>query len=175
MPYHKLLDSISESGENKIGTTGRGIGPCYIDKYARKGIKIVDLLNRKALEEKIEKILKEKNNLLKKVYDHEELDVEAIIKEYHEFDKTIDKYIKDVPTYLNGAINEGSRFCWKEHRVLYSMLITELILMLLHQAQLPAALVPAPEFHQQNYRCYWNCKGVYNKSRKRSLPNGITG
>ncbi len=107
MPYHKLLDSISESGDNKIGTTGRGIGPCYIDKYARKGIKIVDLLNRKALEEKIRENLKEKNNLLKKVYGHEELDVEEIIKQYVEFDKTIDKYIKDVPSYLNSAIAEG--------------------------------------------------------------------
>jgi len=107
MPYHKLLDSISESGENKIGTTGRGIGPCYIDKYARKGIKIVDLLNKKALEEKIRENLKEKNNLLKKVYGHEELDVEEIIKQYVEFDKTIDKYIKDVPSYLNNAIAEG--------------------------------------------------------------------
>ena len=107
MPYHKLLDSISESGGNKIGTTGRGIGPCYIDKYARKGIKIVDLLNRKVLEEKIRENLKEKNNLLKKVYGHEELDVEEIIKQYVEFDKTIDKYIKDVPSYLNNAIAEG--------------------------------------------------------------------
>lgn len=107
MPYHKLLDSISESGENKIGTTGRGIGPCYIDKYARKGIKIVDLLNRKNLEEKIRQNLKEKNNLLKKVYEREELDVEEIIKQYVEFDKAIDKYIKDVPSYLNNAISEG--------------------------------------------------------------------
>ncbi len=107
MPYHKLLDSISESGGNKIGTTGRGIGPCYIDKYARKGIKIVDLLNRKVLEEKIRENLKEKNNLLKKVYEHEELDVEEIIKQYVEFDKAIDKYIKDVPAYLNSAIAEG--------------------------------------------------------------------
>ncbi len=107
MPYHKLLDSISESGDNKIGTTGRGIGPCYIDKYARKGIKIVDLLNRKVLEEKIRENLKEKNNLLKKVYEHEELDVEEIIKQYVEFDKAIDKYIKDVPAYLNTAIAEG--------------------------------------------------------------------
>ncbi len=107
MPYHKLLDSISESGENKIGTTGRGIGPCYIDKYARKGIKIVDLLNRNVLEEKIRANLKEKNNLLKKVYEHEELDVEEIIKQYVEFDKAIDKYIKDVPAYLNNAIAEG--------------------------------------------------------------------
>ena len=108
MPYHKLLDSINESGENKIGTTGRGIGPCYIDKFARKGIKIVDLLNRKALESKIRDNIAEKNNLLKKVYEHKELDVEAIVKEYLEFDKRIDKYIKDVPSFLNQAINDGS-------------------------------------------------------------------
>jgi adenylosuccinate synthase len=107
MPYHKLLDSISESGGNKIGTTGRGIGPCYIDKYARKGIKIVDLLNRKILEEKIRENLKEKNNLLKKVYEHAELNVDDIIKQYVEFDKAIDKYVKDVPVYLNNAIAEG--------------------------------------------------------------------
>ena len=107
MPYHKLLDTINESGENKIGTTGRGIGPCYIDKYARKGIKIVDLLNKKSLEEKIRKNLEEKNNLLKKVYEHEELDVEEIIKQYLEFDKAIDKYIKDVPTFLNQSISNG--------------------------------------------------------------------
>jgi adenylosuccinate synthase len=107
MPYHKLLDSINESRDNKIGTTGRGIGPCYIDKYARKGIKIVDLLNRKTLEEKIRGNLKEKNELLKKVYEHEGLDVDSIIKEYLEFDLAIDQYIKDVPTFLNHAISEG--------------------------------------------------------------------
>ncbi len=107
MPYHKLLDSISESGANKIGTTGRGIGPCYIDKYARKGIRIVDLLNKDSLEKKIRENLAEKNNLLKKVYEREELDVEAIIKEYMEFDKAIDQYIKDVPSYLSAAIAEG--------------------------------------------------------------------
>lgn len=107
MPYHKLLDSIQESGDNKIGTTGRGIGPCYIDKYARKGIKIVDLLNRKSLEEKIRKNLEEKNNLLTKVYEKEELNVEEIINQYLEFDKKIDKYIKDIPAYLNHAIAEG--------------------------------------------------------------------
>jgi adenylosuccinate synthase len=107
MPYHKLLDNISETNGNKIGTTGRGIGPCYIDKYARKGIKIVDLLNKKVLEEKIRENLKEKNNLLKKIYNHAELDVEEIIREYVEFDKAIDKYVKDVPAYLNQAIADG--------------------------------------------------------------------
>jgi adenylosuccinate synthase len=107
MPYHKLLDSINESGKSKIGTTGKGIGPCYIDKYARKGIRIVDLLNKKVLEEKIRLFLKEKNNLIKKMYKREGLDVEEIIKTYLEFDKRIDKYIKDVPVYLNNAISEG--------------------------------------------------------------------
>lgn len=104
MPYHKLLDSIQESSDNKIGTTGRGIGPCYIDKYARKGIKIVDLLNKKVLEEKIRKNLEEKNILLRKVYEKEELNVNEIIEQYLEFDNQIDKYIKDVPAYLNNAI-----------------------------------------------------------------------
>jgi adenylosuccinate synthase len=107
MPYHKLLDSISEQGNNKIGTTGRGIGPCYIDKFARKGIKIVDLLNKKVLEEKIRKNLEEKNKLLEKIYDNKGLDVEEIIEKYLAFDKAIDRYIKDVPTFLNEAINEG--------------------------------------------------------------------
>ena len=107
MPYHKLLDSISESGKNKIGTTGRGIGPCYIDKFARKGIRIVDLLNKDILEEKIRQNLEEKNVLLKKVYEHAGLDVNEIIREYLEFDKEIDQYITDVPSLLNTAISDG--------------------------------------------------------------------
>ncbi len=107
MPYHKLLDSIQEKGEQKIGSTGRGIGPCYTDKYARKGIRIVDLLNRKVLEEKIRLNLEEKNNFLKKVYEHEGLNVDEIVNEYLKFDKLIDSYITDVPAYLNKAIDDG--------------------------------------------------------------------
>ena len=107
MPYHKLLDSINESGKNKIGTTGRGIGPCYIDKYARKGIKINDLLHPEVLEKKIRENITEKNLLLKNIYHREELDVDEIIKSYLEFDEKIDQYIKDIPSYLNQAIKEG--------------------------------------------------------------------
>lgn len=107
MPYHKILDSISESGDNKIGTTGRGIGPCYIDKYARKGIRIVDLLNRTELEKKIRANLKEKNEILQKIHGHAGLDVDSIVKEYLEFDQAIDKYIKDVPSFLNQSLDEG--------------------------------------------------------------------
>lgn len=107
MPYHKLLDNISEESTTKIGTTGRGIGPCYIDKYARKGIRIVDLLDKKILEEKIRKNLKEKNIIIKKVYERKELNVEEIVSQYMKFDEIIDKYIKDVPMFLNKAITDG--------------------------------------------------------------------
>lgn len=109
MPYHKLLDSINESGGQKIGTTGRGIGPCYIDKYARKGIRIVDLLNKQELESKIRRNLEEKNNLLKKVYNHEELDVDKIVDEYLLFDEKIDPYIRDIPSYIQSQINDGKK------------------------------------------------------------------
>ncbi len=107
MPYHKLLDSISESGKNKIGTTGRGIGPCYIDKFDRKGIRIVDLLNREVLEKKLRKNVEEKNILLKKLYDDKGFDIDEIIKEYISFDEAIDSYVTDVPLLLNDAIKEG--------------------------------------------------------------------
>jgi len=107
MPYHKLFDSISESGKNKIGTTGRGIGPCYIDKFDRKGIRIVDLLNRDVLEKKLRQNVDEKNILLKKLYGDKGFDIEEIIKEYISFDEAIDSYVTDVPLMLNNAIKEG--------------------------------------------------------------------
>lgn len=107
MPYHKLLDSINEKGALKIGTTGRGIGPCYIDKYARSGIRIADLLNKDTLKEKIRKNLDEKNNLLKKVYDIDALNVDEIIDECISFDQRIDEYITDTSAYLNDAILEN--------------------------------------------------------------------
>jgi adenylosuccinate synthase len=106
MPYHKLLDSINEKGTQKIGTTGRGIGPCYIDKYARRGIRIADLLNKTTLKEKIRKNLEEKNNLLKKVYDHAALNVDEIIDECIRFDEKIDSYITDTSAFLNDAIQQ---------------------------------------------------------------------
>jgi adenylosuccinate synthase len=109
MPYHKLLDTASEEkeGANRIGTTGRGIGPAYVDKANRKGIRIVDLLDRETFEQKLRRNVKEKNELLNKIYQKISLDVEEIIKEYLHFDQIIDPYIKDVSIYLNNAIDLG--------------------------------------------------------------------
>jgi len=109
MPYHKLLDIAKEtkSGSGKIGTTGRGIGPCYVDKVNRMGIRIVDLLDRESLRNKLRSNIEEKNEILKKIYDTEELDVEAIISEYQAFDRKIDPYIKDTSLYLNDCIDQG--------------------------------------------------------------------
>jgi adenylosuccinate synthase len=106
MPYHKLLDQLQES-DLKIGTTGRGIGPAYIDKYNRSGIRIVDLLDRIVLEEKLRRGIEEKNQWFRKVYDAPELDVEKTVSEYMEFDKRIDEYITDTTAYINEAWRSG--------------------------------------------------------------------
>jgi adenylosuccinate synthase len=107
MPYHKLLDSIREQGSEKIGTTGKGIGPCYNDKYARKGIRIQDLLNKEELVRKIRTNLDEKNKIIENVYGQEALDVDSIIDEYLKFDEKIDPYVTDTATFLNKAIDGG--------------------------------------------------------------------
>lgn len=110
MPYHKHLDCLSESclsGDQKIGTTGRGIGPSYEDKFARKGIRVVDLLNREVLKEKLRDNLAAKNKLISKVYEQDEIDVEAIISEYEAFDKVIDPYVTNTQLYLNRQIKAG--------------------------------------------------------------------
>lgn len=107
MPYHKIIDSLNEAGDNKIGTTGRGIGPCYIDKCARSGIRIVDLLDKVELEKKIRTNIEEKNRLIKNFYNSEELDAEKIVEEYLAFNESIGQYITDVPAYLDNAIKNG--------------------------------------------------------------------
>ena len=109
MPYHKMLDQALESQKSKgaIGTTGRGIGPAYNDKYARTGIRIVDLLDRKTFTQKLKANIEEKNNLLSKIYGYEGIDEQKVVNQYLEFDKLIDPFITDTTLMLNEAINEG--------------------------------------------------------------------
>ncbi|MDP4198009.1 MAG: adenylosuccinate synthase [Bacteroidota bacterium] len=114
MPYHKMIDKAAEARLSQqkdgsaVGTTGRGIGPAYEDKFARKGIRIVDLLDRESLREKLRRNIAEKNELLEKFYGASELcDVDSIIHEYEAFDQEMDAYITDTPLLLNRAIREG--------------------------------------------------------------------
>jgi adenylosuccinate synthase len=110
MPYHKLLDTIREqTSAQRIGTTGRGIGPAYIDKFMRVGIRIVDLLDRDVLAAKLKRNIAEKNEILTKIYGETRIDVDAIIAEYQEFDKRIDEYITDTTLYLYNALKAGKR------------------------------------------------------------------
>lgn len=109
MPYHKLLDNIREQSADKIGTTGRGIGPAYIDKFARTGIRIVDLLHRDLFVEKLRRNIEEKNQVLKRLYGEAELNVDQIVAEYQEFDKQIDGFVTDTSLFLNKAIRDRKR------------------------------------------------------------------
>ncbi len=109
MPYHKLLDKARESKQsgNAIGTTGRGIGPAYIDKSRRAGIRIVDLLDRKGFEDKLRANLQEKNEELVKIYGYEKLETEPIINEYLKYDKLMDPFITDTTLLINEEIAAG--------------------------------------------------------------------
>ncbi len=109
MPYHKMMDAAREKQAGSIGTTGRGIGPAYNDKALRIGVRIVDLLDRETLGEKIRTNLAEKNQILRALYDVAPLDVEAMIDEYVAFDTQIDPYITDTTALLNNALKEGKR------------------------------------------------------------------
>ncbi len=109
MPYHKLIDSLKEQGASKIGTTGRGIGPAYIDKFARVGVKIVDLLHRDVLVKKIRSNIEDKNLLLSKIYNSSEINVDEIVEKYLQFDKQLDEFITDTSLYLSGAIRSGKK------------------------------------------------------------------
>lgn len=110
MPYHKLLDQAREKSSDKaIGTTNRGIGPAYNDKFKRSGIRIVDLLDQANLESKLRENIKQKNDILLKIYGYEHLDIESIVKTYTEFDKHIDPYIKDTTLLLNEEIKKGKK------------------------------------------------------------------
>ena len=109
MPYHKALDVAKERWRDAeaIGTTGRGIGPAYVDKFARSGIRVVDLLDRDGLAKKLRDALAEKNEILASVYRSDTLDVEQIVEEYVEFDQMIDPYVTDTSAFLNDALAEG--------------------------------------------------------------------
>lgn len=109
MPYHKAIERAREQARDAgaIGTTGRGIGPAYVDKFARTGIRVVDLLDRNVLRRKLKASIEEKNAILRSIYGAERLDVEEIIDEYVEFDKRIDPYVTDTSALLNDALHSG--------------------------------------------------------------------
>ncbi len=106
MPYHRILDGLRESKrKNKIGTTGRGIGPCYADKVTRCGIRMVDLLNPRILKAKLEDNLREKNEIFSKVFKTRDFSFDAIYKEYLGHGKKMKGFICDTALYLNRSID----------------------------------------------------------------------
>ena len=109
MPYHKDFDGADEKrlGENKIGTTKRGIGPCYQDKVARKGIRIQDLLDEKIFRLKLEAVLSQKNPILEKIYGLHTYTVEEICEEYLPYARILKPYMAETAQLLNEAVRAG--------------------------------------------------------------------
>ncbi len=115
MPYQRAIDLAREEskGKGKIGTTGRGIGPCYEGKAERSGIRVVDLLDPKELEQKIIAGIKERNFLLEHLYSAEPLDPGPIIEKYIELGKKLTPFIIDVGLELDSAIRAGGNILFE--------------------------------------------------------------
>lgn len=111
LPYHIQLDILQENekGINKIGTTKKGIGPAYMDKAARVGIRVADLLDKNVFRKKLEQNIKEKNRLFDKLYETETMTVESILEEYYEYGQQMKQYVCDTSVVLNDALDEGRR------------------------------------------------------------------
>jgi len=111
MPYHKAIDLAREAakGKDKLGTTGRGIGPCYEDKVGRTGIRVIDLTEPETLEEKIRYNLKEKNFYLTEFLNAEPLEFQPIFDQYISMAETLRLYITDVSLEIDRAIRTGEK------------------------------------------------------------------
>jgi adenylosuccinate synthase len=108
MPYHKLLDGLEESfkGDGKIGTTGRGIGPCYADKMSRTGIRIAEFIDPVRFRKRLSQCVKMKNEIITKVFGQEPIDEDAIYNEYSVYAEKIRPYVGATETILFEASRE---------------------------------------------------------------------
>ncbi|MGQ9920402.1 MAG: adenylosuccinate synthase [Desulfobacca sp.] len=115
MPYHQRLDLAREraKGDGKIGTTGRGIGPCYEDKVARCGVRTVDLLDPAVLRAKIAHNLQEKNFILQKFFDEEPLAVEPIFERYRHFGEMLKPLVTNVSLVLAETMSQGKNILFE--------------------------------------------------------------
>ena len=109
MPYHRALDKVTERhlGSARIGTTGRGIGPTYGDKVARMGIRVQDLFDPGILRQKLELALREKNQVLAKVYNRRGTEPATIAEEYLRYAERLERYVADTGLVINSALDEG--------------------------------------------------------------------
>ena len=107
--YHQTLDKVSERflGKRKIGTTGRGIGPAYVDKINRQGIRVQDLFDESILRQKVEAALDQKNQVLAKIYNRRAILPDQVVEELLGYAERIKGYVCDTALVLNQAVDEG--------------------------------------------------------------------
>ena len=169
-PYHVEMDKLQEElRENKIGTTARGIGPVYCDKYERCGIRMGDLVNKK-----FEKQLREKNKNKNKVfemYGHKTFDADEIIKEYNIYADKLKKYVVDTISLLHNALEENKKILCEG---------AQATLLDIDFGSYPYVTSSNPtiggiywnrNWSKIHWRSVWSIKSIFIKSRRRTIFN----
>ncbi len=115
MPYHKQIDLARErmKGDQKIGTTGRGIGPCYEDKASRRGIRFVELIDAEVFKETVRAVLEEKNFYLKHYLSAEPLDPEPIVQQYQGYAERLAPHVINISIVMNQAVKAGKQILFE--------------------------------------------------------------
>ncbi|WP_058953274.1 adenylosuccinate synthase [Clostridium tyrobutyricum] len=109
MPYHKVLDGIKEKsrGKNDIGTTGKGIGPCYTDKMERSGIRVCDLMHKEVFYNHLKNNLEIKNEIISKVYGGEKLNFDSIYNEYTVYAEKLAPFVRDISVEVYDCVKSN--------------------------------------------------------------------
>lgn len=115
MPYHRLMDGLEEEakGDAKIGTTKRGIGPCYMDKMNRIGIRMADLIDKEEFRKKLQENLRIKNAELEKIYNRAPLSYDTVLEEYEAYADMLRPYVVDTIALLNEELDQGRKILFE--------------------------------------------------------------
>lgn len=115
LPYHRVQDQLEEKarGQAAIGTTGSGVGPCYVDKAARIGVRMVDFVHPDLLRRRLEEVLPYKNRLLQRMYDHPGFELEELVEQCRPVGEELRQYVTDTGVLLRQKVDEGRRILFE--------------------------------------------------------------
>ena len=173
MPYHKSLDHARErmKGDDKIGTTGRGIGPCYEDKASRQGIRFIELTNSNVFAERVESLLQEKNFILEQYLSAAPLHAKDIIDSYADYAARLAPYVGNISVELHRAMKSGKQILFEGAQGTHlDIRPRHLSICYIQQHLVRKCLLWCRHWTKGNPPCHWYRQSLYHPGGTRAFP-----